>query len=93
MQCRADVNRAQTFKPRAGTVVKVHGQGHLSLFWRGGTTAPHEEPGNCDGQVFAGGLPLTMHTIAVLQEAARRYHCPVGPIAARFTVPILRGLI
>jgi hypothetical protein len=42
---------------------------------------------------FGGGLPWTTHMIAVLQPAARRYHCPVGPIAARFTEPILRGLI
>jgi hypothetical protein len=32
-------------------------------------------------------------TFAVLQEAARRHHCPVGPMAARLTEPILRGLI
>ena len=41
----------------------------------------------------AGGLPRTMRTITVLQEAARRHNCPVGPIAARLTEPILRGLI
>jgi len=34
-----------------------------------------------------------MRTITVLQEAARRHNCPVGPIAARLTEPILRGLI
>jgi hypothetical protein len=31
-QIRADVNRFQRYEARAGTVVKVYGQGHLNLF-------------------------------------------------------------
>jgi hypothetical protein len=34
-----------------------------------------------------------MRAIALHQEAASLYGCPVGPIAARLTEPILRGLI